>query len=106
MTKPDPVLFLDDHRGIYIPRDFVESIVPEALSGVDPENIEILKEGPDHEWYWEAWEDVMSKAVVTDKAGFKYSIYQDGACWLIPDGMEWSDEEDWYVWPAEDDDAE
>lgn len=97
--KPEPILFLSDVRGVYIPRDFAESIRRECVEGVDAKTWETLEAGPDHEWYWEAFEDVMRDAIVTDDEGVRYTVYQDGDCWLIPEGMEWSDAEAWFIWP-------
>lgn len=102
MSKPEPILFLSDARGIYIPQHFAESIKPECLSGVSAEDMECLKLGPDQEWYWEAWSAVCDHAVITDSAGQTFSVYQDGDCWLIPAGMEWNDKLDWYEWPSEE----
>lgn len=102
----EPLLWLSDARGIYLPQDFADSFADRSqfVSGVSDEDWEILESGPDHEWYWEAWEDVLNSARVKDDKGFLYFVYQDGDCWLIPDGMEWSEEEDWFVWPKEEED--
>jgi hypothetical protein len=102
-TKPEPMLWLSDARGQYIPRDFANSFVDRAkhVSGVTDENWQILETGPNHEWYWEAWQEVEQDAVVTDENGIKYRIHQDGDCWLIPEGMEW-DEENGFFWPEEE----
>jgi hypothetical protein len=100
--KHNPILWLDDHRGRYIPRDFANSFSDRAstVKGVDAETWEILEDGPDHEFYWEAWQEVENSArVIID--GHQYRVYQDGDCWLIPDGMEWSDNAAFFVWPAE-----
>lgn len=110
--KPDPILFLDDHRGIYIPRDFAQSVKRECVSGISDEDYAILEQ-PDHDAYWDVWADVCDHAIVTEAHDTlskdnpahretKYRLHQDGALWLIPQGMEWSDAEDWFVWPVED----
>src|ERR1700758_4250225 len=102
MTKrPEMLLWLSDARGIYIPRDFAASFADRAkhVSGVKDEDWAVLEAGPYHEWYWEAWEDVCRDAIVTDENGVKYAVYQDGDCWLIPEGMEWSDETGTFEWP-------
>jgi hypothetical protein len=104
--RPTPVLFLSDARGRYIPRDFAEEILPECLLNVDPEDLAILSEGPEHEWYWEAWENVERDAIVQDPDGTRYRIYMDGDCWLIPVGMEWVDAEEFFAWPPTDDVSE
>ena len=31
-----------------------------------------------------------------------YRVYQDGDCWLIPEGMGWSEETEFFVWPESD----
>lgn len=116
MTKTmqsEPMLWLDDHRGIYIPRDFALSFADRAKSvtGVSAEDWTILERGPDggmdsdipedesNEWYWDTWTDVCDNARVTDDNGVVYFVYQDGACWLIPEGMEWSDSDEFFIWP-------
>lgn len=93
LAKPQPILYLDDHRGIYIPRDFVLGTRPECISGAKPEDLEILRD-PNHEWYWEAWDSVCQNAILTDNLGTRYRLYQDGALWLIPEGSNWPEPED------------
>lgn len=103
MNKPEPLLWLNDARGIYIPRDFAKSFADRAkhVSGVDDETWAILEAGPDHEHYWDAWQDVEQDAIITDENGVKFTVYQNGDCWLIPEGMEWSDSCEFFVWPDE-----
>ena len=50
-------LIADNHWGIYIPQFVAESGI---LSGIDQEDIDILRAGPDHEWYWETWDAVLN----------------------------------------------
>jgi hypothetical protein len=99
-TQLDPVLWLSDARGIYIPRDFATSFNDRAraVSGVSDEDWTIL-EDPNHDFYWEAWQDVCDNAVITDADGIEYRVYQDGDCWLIPVGMEWDDRTEFFTWP-------
>jgi hypothetical protein len=103
MSKPEMLLWLSDNRGQYIPRDFAASFMDRAhsVAGVDGETWAILEAGPDHEFYWDAWADVCSNAIVTDENGDKYTIWQEGDCWLVPAGMEWDDKEGTFVWPGE-----
>lgn len=87
-NKPDPILLLSDARGVYIPRDFAREVKRDCVTGVSPDNWETLEAGPEHEWYWEAWQDVEGSAIVTDPdTGVRYCVYQDGDCWLLPEGM-------------------
>ncbi len=98
MGQPDPVLFLDDHRGVNIPRDFAACVARDRVSGVTDEQYADLGT-PDSETYWDTWSEVCESAVLTGTDGVKYRLYQDGALWLIPDGMEWSDARGWHIWP-------
>ena len=103
-TQPQPLLWLSDSRGIYIPRDFARSFADRAKSvdGVSAEDWAILEAGPDHEFYWETWDDVLSDAIITDENGIMYHVHQDGDCWLVPKGMEWNDEGYGWQWPADE----
>lgn len=103
--KPDMLLWLSDARGIYIPRDFAQSFADRSkhVSGVSEEEWQILEQ-PDHEHYWDVWNDVEQSAIVTDENGVKFRLYQDGDLWLVPDGMEWNDDNQTFEWPNENDD--
>ena len=107
-TRPEMKLWLSDARGIYIPRDFATSFADRAksVSGVSDNDWAELEAGPDHEWYWEAWVKVCANAVVTEDNGDRYTVYQDGDCWLVPVGMEWSEDGDMFQWPREDEDED
>ena len=102
--KGEQQLWLNDARGVYIPRDFAKSFVDrdKNVSGVTAEEWTRLEAGPDEAWYWEVWDNVLDNAIVTDNDGVKYRLYQEGDLWLIPEGMEWSDEKEGYVWPDEE----
>jgi hypothetical protein len=102
--KPEPVLWLTDAHGIYIPRDFANSFKDRAkhVTGVSDEDWEILETGPDHELYWDTWTDVLDCAVITDIEGNKFNLYQEGDLWFIPEGMEFSDDADFWQWPELD----
>ena len=95
MSIPDgSLLYLSEARGIYIPRDFATDTYPECISGVSAGDMDILQAGPDHEWYWEAWESVLNNAVITARdSGKQYTVYQDGDCWLVPVGAEWQEDQ-------------
>jgi hypothetical protein len=69
-------LLLDDHRGVYIPRDFIDSF--DDWEGINDEDRETLS-SPDNEWYWEAWDNVLSNATYTDRYGNVWRLHQDGA---------------------------
>jgi hypothetical protein len=100
------MLWLSDARGQYIPRDFATSFADRAKSvtGVKDEDWAILEAGPDHEHYWEVWDTVCTDAVVTDDNGVKFTIHQDGDCWLVPEGMEWDEATETFKYPETDKD--
>lgn len=78
-------LYLSDARGIYIPRDFAQGTKRECVANVNDEDWQTLLAGPDHEWYWEAWETVLDRATLTDPtSGEQFTLYQDGDLWLLP----------------------
>ena len=104
-NKPEMLCWLSDARGVYIPRDFANSFADRAkdVSGVSAEQWAILESGPDSESYWDVWTEVCDSCVVTDdKQNVKYTIWQDGDCWLVPIGMEWNDELQGFAWPEEE----
>ena len=104
-NKPDMMLWLSDTRGQYIPQDFANSFADrsKSVSSVRDVDWTTLEDGPDNEWYWDAWDRVCTDAMVTDEHGNKYTIWQDGDCWLVPIGMEWNDENGTFAWPSDED---
>ena len=97
------VCILDGCRGIYLPQDFatnfntkggVDSWTPEDGGISDlilwQENIKILETGPDHEHYWEAWDEICADACMVDDKGITWRLYQDGDlfAWYRTPGQE------------------
>jgi hypothetical protein len=72
----------DGARGIYVPQFFAEMGL--KTEGVKAEDLAILAEGPDHEFYWEAWDDVLRDGVVILTDGQRCHLYQDGDLFLVP----------------------
>lgn len=68
-------ILIGDHQGIYIPQQFAGW---QGWSNIRKEDIEVLLEGPDHDWYWDAWNDVLNDATYTDANGNVWHLYQDG----------------------------
>lgn len=102
-SKSEMLLWLDDHRGQYIPRDFAKCFIDRDrdVSGVNADDWTVLETGPDHEFYWDVWCEVCDNAIVTME-GVAYRLHQDGALWLVPKGMEWNDQTETFEWPEED----
>jgi hypothetical protein len=102
-TKPEPILWLNDARGIYIPRDFATSFKErdKYVTSVNDEDWAVLEAGPDHVDYWDTWQEVEMFAHIINDDGVVFTVHHDGDVWLIPEGMIWDEESDWFVWPDE-----
>ena len=99
--KPQPILYLDECRGHYIPRDFANNIDRVCVHHVSDAEWNIL-ENPNHEEYWSVWQDVCDNARVTNpQTNVTYFVYHELDCWLIPVGMEQSLGTNWFSWPNE-----
>lgn len=94
-------LLLDDHRGIYIPRDFANDCGDHPGWEHDKEAIEYLKKGPDQEYYWETWDDVLGSSTFTDKNGHKWMLYQDGALFAYCEELMTLEEKFNFEWDIE-----
>lgn len=75
-------LLLSDARGVFIPRDFVEGFDLTKWEGIKHDDAEICK-NPDHDWYWEAWETILSNAQYVHTDGRVFHLYQDGDLWAL-----------------------
>lgn len=99
-------LFFDGSRGQYIPQHFAEVVVRDAVTGVTDEQWAELEAGPEQEWYWDTWNEVLGNAVVTNPdTGQRFTLYQDGDLWLVPEDAEWPDpdaEDDLMDWDEQD----
>jgi hypothetical protein len=95
----EPILYVDGYHGIYVPRQFALTTDRSSTGNITREDWAILAAGPDHEFYCDAWDVVSRDALITDIDGNKFTLYQDSDLWLVPVGMEWSEEKDWFVWP-------
>ena len=81
-NKPLPplALLLDSNRGIFIPQHFVTQFDLTKWEGINPSDVNVLKSGPEHAHYWEAWDDVTSNATHTYE-GNVWRLHQDGDLW-------------------------
>ena len=78
-------LLLDGDRGIYLPRDFCDLCLgSSAWSGYNKDDVKTVLNGPDNEWYWEAWQNILDSAVYTDpETGDKWFVYQDDSLFAV-----------------------
>lgn len=78
----DIELLLSDARGIYIPRDFVDSFNVDDW-GLDPDSWAVQTcSDPDAEGYWDAWTQILDRAEYRHD-GNVWRLYQDGDLWAI-----------------------
>jgi hypothetical protein len=71
------VCLLDSSQGVYIPQSFAKAYA-ESWAHLDRQDIDILVQGPDHEFYWETWDYVMRNAEFVDDDGKVWYLDQDG----------------------------
>lgn len=80
------ILLLEGSRGIYIPRDFMAEMDLSQWDGISLDDISICSD-PDHEAYWDAWEQVCDNATHTDSEGNIWHLWQDGDLWMYCDEL-------------------
>ena len=88
-----PNLVLLDTHGIYIPQMYCADLdqhLAECM-GVDYQDVQTCQAGPDTEWYWEAWQNILDNAAVVND-GVTWRLHQDGDLWEVPDGYEWPED--------------
>lgn len=69
-------LILSDARGQYIPRDFADMYGTDY--GVAADDLAVLLDGPDNEFYWDTWNAVLDYAEYRDDDGHTWRLHQDG----------------------------
>ena len=81
---------VDGSWGIYCLQKFAERFDLRQW-GVEQEDIDILLEGPDHEWYFETWDDVIDNAEYVDDDGYKWFIWSNDGVFIVREDMpeEW-----------------
>jgi len=82
-------LLVSDRNGVYIPQIFAGFDFTN-WSGIDPEDIEVLLRGPNHEDsqnYWDVWTDVTDTAIHTDTNGNVWRLWQDGDLWIYCEAL-------------------
>ena len=72
-------IYADSARGIYIPQYFAETYVKSRWKYIDESDISVLRIGPDHEQYWDAWDNILDNAETTDG----WTLYQDGDLFVV-----------------------
>lgn len=76
-------ILFNDNRGVYIPQNFVEEMDLSKWYGVPDWTLGVLEAGPDHEDYWEAWDQMERDAYFVDADNNTWTLYQDGDLFLV-----------------------
>lgn len=87
--KPEPVLLIDGAAGIYVPRNFYERF-DFGSWGLDVSDYADLSM-PENEHYWDAWDELLSKACHVDADGVEWYLSQDDDLFAIPKDYESED---------------
>lgn len=82
------VLLIDGAHGIYVPMAFIEQAQGWDLP---QEAVEIVKAGPDHPDYWEAWVEILDSASFQGEEEHTWTLYQDGDLFAVRDDWEGPD---------------
>ena len=80
----EPVFLMSDFWGQYMPKEFVEGY---EFKGASDSDINIILEGPEHELYWEAWDNICDSAYMMID-GVKHTLFHSGDLYAIPDGYD------------------
>lgn len=70
---------INDSHGIYIPQVFAETIDWDMLDNWYEYQKAILLAGPDHESYWDVWQEILDNCETTDGG----KLHQDGDVWVV-----------------------
>lgn len=89
-------LLVDSHNGIYSAQ-MLAKWYGKYLQ-IDQTSIDILLAGPDDGNYLDTWSEIDGIELI-DESGEKYFIWQNEDIWAVPDGLEWSEDEDAYIEP-------
>jgi len=84
-------LLVDSNRGVFVAQSFAANYLDTNLKEDDKA---ILLAGPEHDDYWECWEDVLNYCELTDQDGNKFTLHQDFDLWAVPVGFDWDTLED------------
>ena len=86
------MLLADSSRGVYIPKYWYEGMEPDYWQPIESGDASILQAGPEHDYYWDTWEEIIDNQFCTDTQGRKWTLYQDGDLWLTCDEAMTDDE--------------
>ena len=83
-------LLLEESRGVYIPQSFYERFDFGSWNLNISDYSELSM--PENAHYWDAWDDLLREAVLTDADGHRWTLYQDGDLFAVRDDHQWDEE--------------
>lgn len=89
MNTDRQVLLINGAHGVYIPMAFAESEILTEGWNLPQEAANILKAGPEHPDYYEAWAEVLDNAVLQGEHSHTWTLYQS------PEGDLYAVRDDW-----------
>ena len=90
------VLF-DSASGIYIPLRFAEEMDRHYVQwDATDEDWTALLAGPDHESYWDVWQDVLDNARLVMRDKKLVRLFQDGDVFYVDENAEYDEDSDQY----------
>ena len=78
-------IIVSSHHGQYVPQVFASEC--NHWNNISSDDLDILSQGPDHEWYYETWFNVLNEANYTDKQGNKWVLYEDADLFAISEEL-------------------
>ena len=85
-------LLIDGCMGVYVPERFAKNYDMEAWH-VNPNDAAVLRQGPDHDLYWDTWDLILSKAWCKEN-GKIWNLWQDGDLWAYCQADQEPEDED------------
>ncbi len=83
-------LICDSNRGIYAPQQTILSLCEEIVNQLPKDAVNDVLDGPDNEWYWKSWEDILNQTVTFE--GKTYRLDQDEDVWMMEEGEEFNND--------------
>lgn len=92
-------ILCDSAHGQYIPQIMTTLLHGAGWQHITDENVAIANAGPDHEWYWENWNNILTNATFTDpNTGDEWSLHQDGDLFAVCVARMSPEENEAFMW--------
>lgn len=75
-------ILVSDTHGIGVPQQFIRCCCAVEWH-VEPRDAAVLSAGPEHEDYWEVWNEVLDSAYYEHPDGYRYTLHQDGDLFAV-----------------------